>query len=89
VKDFAPLGGLADLQHLLVVRKDLPAASVPELLAFAKNAGRELTCASTGPGSASHLTMELFRAKTGSTSSMFPIAAPRRCCRTYWAAVST
>ena len=65
VKDFAALGGLADLQHLLVVRKDLAAASVPEFLAFAKSSGRELTCASTGPGSASHLTMELFRAKTG------------------------
>ena len=64
VKDFTALGGLADLQHLLVVRKDLAARSVAELLALAKT-GARLTCASTGIGSASHLTMELFRARTG------------------------
>lgn len=65
VKDFATLGGLADLQHLLVVRKDLAATNVAELLALARSGGKELTCASTGLGSASHLTMELFKAKTG------------------------
>jgi tripartite-type tricarboxylate transporter receptor subunit TctC len=65
VKDFAPLSGLADLQHLLVVRKDLAAKDVAELLALAKSSGKELTCASTGPGSASQLTMELFKARTG------------------------
>lgn len=63
VREFTTLGGLADLQHLLVVRKDLPARSVAELLALAR--GARLTCASTGIGSASHLAMELFRARTG------------------------
>lgn len=74
VKDFTTLGGLADLQHLLVVRRDLPARSTAELIALAKgsaggagNAGSaaKLTCASTGIGAASHLTMELFKARTG------------------------
>jgi tripartite-type tricarboxylate transporter receptor subunit TctC len=65
VKDFTTLGGLADLQHLLVTRKDLAASNVAELLALARTPGRELTCASTGLGSASHLTMELFKARTG------------------------
>lgn len=64
VKDFTVLGGLADLQHLLVVRADLPARSAAELVTLAKGATK-LTCASTGIGSASHLTMELFKAKTG------------------------
>ena len=64
VKDFTVLGGLADLQHLLVVRKDLEARSVAELVARAK-AKPSLTCASTGVGSASHLTMELFQTRTG------------------------
>lgn len=64
VADFTVLGGLADLQHLLVVRRDLPAGSVAELIALAK-AGGGLTCASTGIGSASHLAMELFKARTG------------------------
>ncbi|WP_375460124.1 Bug family tripartite tricarboxylate transporter substrate binding protein [uncultured Enterovirga sp.] len=65
VRDFTMLGGLADLQHLLVVRKDLPVRTVAEFLALGKAATPKLTCASTGIGSASHLTMELFRAKTG------------------------
>lgn len=65
IRDFTVLGGLADLQHLLVIRKDLPARSVAEFLALAKSAPAKLTCASTGIGSASHLTMELFKAKTG------------------------
>jgi tripartite-type tricarboxylate transporter receptor subunit TctC len=64
VRDFAALGGLADLQHILVVRPDLAARSVPELIGVAKG-GTKLTCASTGIGAASHLTMELFKAKTG------------------------
>ena len=68
VADFTALGGLADLQHLLVTRKDLPVGSVAELIALAKVSpigSPKLTCASTGIGSASHLTMELFMAKTG------------------------
>lgn len=65
VGDFTTLGGLAGLQHLLVVRKDLPARSVSDLIALGRGSAAKLTCASTGIGSASHLTMELFRAKTG------------------------
>lgn len=78
IKDFTPLGGLADLQHLLVVRKDLEAASVAELLKLARAPGRELTCGSTGIGSASHLTMELFKVKTGVSLTHVPYrgAAP-------------
>ncbi len=68
VRDFTPLGGLADLQHLVVVRRDLEAASIPELIALAKQRGAsgvKLTCASTGIGAASHLAMELFKTRTG------------------------
>ncbi len=65
VRDFTPLAGIADLQHLLVTRADLGVADVAGLLALARSAGRELTCASTGLGSASHLAMELFKARTG------------------------
>jgi tripartite-type tricarboxylate transporter receptor subunit TctC len=57
--------GLADLQHILVVRPDVPANTVAELLALARAQPGRITCASTGQGSASHLTLELFRARTG------------------------
>ena len=65
MRDFTPIAGLADLQHILVARPDVPAASVAELLALARAQPGKLACASTGQGSASHLTLELFRAKTG------------------------
>jgi tripartite-type tricarboxylate transporter receptor subunit TctC len=65
VADFAPIAGLADLQHALIVRKDLPAKSVQELVALAKKEPGKLNYGSTGAGSASHLAMELFKVKTG------------------------
>jgi len=65
VRDFTPIAGLADLQHILVARPDVPAGTVAELLALARAQPGKLACASTGQGSASHLTLELFRAKTG------------------------
>lgn len=65
VKDFAPIAGLADLQHILVVKNDLPVKSVAELLALAKAQPGKINCGSTGQGSASHLTLELFKARTG------------------------
>ncbi|WP_426958264.1 Bug family tripartite tricarboxylate transporter substrate binding protein [Muricoccus radiodurans] len=65
VRDFRPVAGMADLQHLLVVRPEIAATDVAALLAMARAEPGRLTCASTGQGSASHLTLELFRAKTG------------------------
>lgn len=76
--DFAPLAGLADLQHALVVRKDLSVASVAELVALARKDPGKLNYGSTGQGSGSHLTMELFKARTGTAMQHVPFqgAAP-------------
>lgn len=65
VKDFAPIALLADLQHILVVKNDLPVQSMADLLALAKKQPGKINCGSTGQGSASHLTLELFKAKAG------------------------
>lgn len=65
IADFAPVAGLADLQHALVVPKASKAASVADLIAMAKAAPGTLNYGSTGNGSASHLAMELFRSKAG------------------------
>ena len=77
-KDFAAVAGLADLQHVLVVRNDLPAKSVRELVAHAKANPGKLNYGSTGNGSASHLAMELFKVKTGTDLVHVPFrgAAP-------------
>jgi tripartite-type tricarboxylate transporter receptor subunit TctC len=76
--DFAPIAGLADLQHALVVRKTLAAATVAELVALAKQEPGKLNYGSTGSGSGSHLAMELFKTKTGTVMQHVPFrgAAP-------------
>jgi tripartite-type tricarboxylate transporter receptor subunit TctC len=78
VVDFAPLAGLADLQHVLVVRKSLGAATVADLVALAKKDPGKLNYGSTGSGSGSHLAMELFKTITGTQMVHIPFkgAAP-------------
>jgi tripartite-type tricarboxylate transporter receptor subunit TctC len=78
IKDFKPIAGLADLQHALVVRKNLGVANVAELVALAKKDPGKLNYGSTGMGSGSHLTMELFKTRTGLTAQHVPFrgAAP-------------
>jgi tripartite-type tricarboxylate transporter receptor subunit TctC len=63
-KDFAAVSGLAEVPHVLVVRKDLPALNVSGVIALAKEKPGTLSCGSTGNGSASHLTGELFKTRT-------------------------
>ena len=65
VRDFAPIATMARGSGLLVVNPSLPAQSVPELIAYAKNNPGKVTMASAGVGSAPHMFWELFRTKTG------------------------
>jgi tripartite-type tricarboxylate transporter receptor subunit TctC len=65
VKDFAPVAGVAAMPHVLVVRKDLPAANLGELVVLAKAKPGGLTFGSAGPGSGLHLAGELLKAKAG------------------------
>ena len=76
--DFAPVAGLADLQHVLVVRNGLGVSSVADLVALAKREPGKLNYGSTGQGSGSHLAMELFKTKTGTDMQHVPFrgAAP-------------
>jgi tripartite-type tricarboxylate transporter receptor subunit TctC len=78
VRDFAPVAGIAEIPHVLVVRRGLEAASVAELVALAKKSPGTLNYASTGVGSASHLAAELFKTKAGVELQHIPFrgAAP-------------
>ena len=77
-KDFTPVAGIAEIPHVLVVRRGLEAASVAELVALAKKSPGRLNYASTGVGSASHLAAELFKTKAGVELQHIPFrgAAP-------------
>ena len=72
VKDFVPVAGLADLQHLVVVGPDVPVRTAAELVALARRDPGKLTAGSTGPGSASHLALELFKVRTGTDIAHVP-----------------
>jgi tripartite-type tricarboxylate transporter receptor subunit TctC len=64
-KDFAPITGLASVNHALVVHPSLQVQSVAELIALAKSKPGELNYATLGIGSAAHLNMEMFQSMTG------------------------
>lgn len=78
VKDFAPLAGVGAFEHAFVVRKDLPAQNIQQLIALAKADPGKLNYGSTGVGSGSHLAMELFMQRTGIEMTHVPFrgAAP-------------
>jgi tripartite-type tricarboxylate transporter receptor subunit TctC len=65
VKDFSAVAGIADIPHVLVVRRGLDAENVGALVSLAKNSPGKLNYASTGVGSASHLAAELFKTRAG------------------------
>jgi tripartite-type tricarboxylate transporter receptor subunit TctC len=55
-RDFAPVTLLAGVPNVLIVRPDFPARNVAELVAEAKRRPGELSYASTGSGTSSHLS---------------------------------
>jgi len=60
-KDFAAVAPVGINPMLLVVRPDLPAKNVAELLAMAHERPGKLNGASAGAGGATHLALELFK----------------------------
>jgi tripartite-type tricarboxylate transporter receptor subunit TctC len=64
-KDFAPVALVGIQPNMLVVHPSVPARSVAELIAYAKQHPGKLNYASTGAGVASHLSGELFKSMTG------------------------
>jgi len=66
-RDFEAIALLTSAPHVFAVRLTLPAKSIKELVALAKARPGQLTYASTGVGSSSHLAMELFRLTSGIT----------------------
>jgi tripartite-type tricarboxylate transporter receptor subunit TctC len=65
LKDFQPVGLVGDLPFVLVCNPSLPVKSLPELVAYAKARPDELTNASSGNGTVSHLAMEELKRRAG------------------------
>ena len=65
IKDFAPVARLVDSQYYLSVSNALPVSSLGDFLAHVKSAPKPLSYASSGIGSANHLSGELFKSMAG------------------------
>jgi tripartite-type tricarboxylate transporter receptor subunit TctC len=60
-KDFEPVVFVASITNVLIVSPEFPAASVAELIALAKSQPGRLSFASSGAGSSTHMSAELFK----------------------------
>jgi len=67
-----PIGLIGFVQNALVVRKDLPAHSVSELIALARTKPGVLSVASSGSGTTGHLSGELFKTLTQTSMTHVP-----------------
>jgi tripartite-type tricarboxylate transporter receptor subunit TctC len=65
LNDIAPVSGLIDFPLVLVVGPSIPARTVAEFVAYAKQNPGKISMASFGTGSTSHVAGELFQTMTG------------------------
>jgi tripartite-type tricarboxylate transporter receptor subunit TctC len=65
LRSFVPVASVARVPNVLVVKPSVPAKSVKELVALAKERPGRLAYGSAGNGSAAHAVMELFKLETG------------------------
>nr|WP_094841901.1 tripartite tricarboxylate transporter substrate binding protein [Bordetella genomosp. 11] len=65
VRDFTPVGRIANVTNVLVIKEGLPISNVREYIAYARENPGKLTCASSGIGSSIHLSCDLFKVRTG------------------------
>lgn len=63
--DFTPIAEIASVPNVLVVNPKLPAATVKELIAYAKANPGKVNFGSSGTGGANHLAGELFKSVAG------------------------
>src|SRR5262245_45934519 len=65
IRDIAPVATISRYTWVMVVHPSFPAKTVPEFIAYAKANPGKINIASGGIGSASHVSVELFRMMTG------------------------
>ena len=63
--DLTPVAPVVGYANMLVINKDQPFKTVPELIAYAKANPGKLSYASAGNGASNHLSGELFAARAG------------------------
>ncbi|MGB7034362.1 MAG: tripartite tricarboxylate transporter substrate binding protein [Xanthobacteraceae bacterium] len=69
---FVPIVIMSHVPNVVLVRKNFPAKTVQELIAYAKANPGKINYASQGVGTTSHLTTELFQKITGTKMTHVP-----------------
>ncbi len=63
LKDFAPVALTSYVPHVIILNTNVAAKTIPELIALSNQ--RPVAIATSGVGSATHMTLERFKAATG------------------------
>lgn len=72
LKDFEYVGQVVDVPMTLLARKDFPANTFPELLAYVKSHKEKVSMANAGLGAVSHLCGLLFQSQIGVELNTIP-----------------
>ena len=70
LKDFAPVALTSYVPHVLILNNKVEAKTLQELIAASKN--QAVSIATSGVGSATHMTLERFKAATGANVTHIP-----------------
>jgi tripartite-type tricarboxylate transporter receptor subunit TctC len=65
IRDIAPVAGTIRTTVVMVANLSVPAKTIPEFIAYAKANPGKISMASSGMGTATHMTGELFKKMTG------------------------
>jgi tripartite-type tricarboxylate transporter receptor subunit TctC len=65
LRDAEPVAGLASISYLMLINPKLPAHTIAEFIAYAKQNPGKINFASGGVGSSNQLAAELFKVMTG------------------------
>jgi tripartite-type tricarboxylate transporter receptor subunit TctC len=65
IKDFTPIGMIGATPNVLAINDNVPAKTIRELIDYVKRNPGKVSYGSAGPGSLTHLTMELFKQEAG------------------------
>jgi tripartite-type tricarboxylate transporter receptor subunit TctC len=70
LKDFAPIALTSYVPHVLIVHPSITAATIPDFVALSQQ--HSVTTGTSGVGSATHMTLERFIARTGAKLEHVP-----------------
>src|SRR6266446_2970655 len=72
VRDIAPVAPIVRFHYIMVVYPSVPAKTLPEFIAYAKDNPGKINMASVGSGSTPHINGELFKVMTGTNMMHVP-----------------